>query len=487
MRNACTTNVNCVVRFRTPEPVSLRLLRRQLAEQRQAFEERMAQMEERLNGLAAAGPRPKENAEATPTDLDAALARAGAGAGADAGKESASPGRSLAGAVQNMNPDISAIVDTFYHQDNADGTIQDVFGTLPGFGHAHGHDDHGHDHAGGEEGFNIRHLELHLSADVDPYFRAWVIAAVSESGAEMEEAVIETTSLPYGFKLKGGKFFSDFGRINAQHSHEWDFVDQPLIYQLTLGDHGLNEKGLQLSWLAPTPFHLLAGIEALQGENELLFNHLDDHELPDQEGPRLWVGWLKVAPNLPEPHGLQFGLFGAQGVHQEAHDGNDDGEEDHWLDGKSRFYGADMVYKYDAAREHGQGDFTLQAEYMYRVKDLQVEQHDLMPAFTGRDRIDRQDGYYVQATYGVLPRWRAGLRWEQIGLTSESEYPNGTEASFGDSYRVAGMIDFLPSHFSRLRLQLARGTYDLGTEDEDVWQFFLQWMISLGSHGAHDF
>ncbi len=196
---------------------------------------------------------------------------------------------------------------------------------------------------------------------------------------------------------------------------------------------------------------------------------------------------MKLAPNLPEPHGLQLGLFGAQGNHQEAHDGNEDGTEDHWLDGHGRFYGADLVYKYDAAREHGQGDFILQAEYMYREKDLRVEQHDLVPAFTGGDRIDRQDGYYLQAVYGILPRWRVGLRWEQIGLTSESEYPSGANETFGSSCRLAGMLDFAPSHFSRLRLQLARGTYDMGDTDEDIWQFYVQWMISLGSHGAHNF
>lgn len=469
----------------------VRALREKLKTQREKFEQRLQKMENRVEELSATKRKPSERTPAVSqkkkdaeTDLDKTLQKlTSEQGGADAGTPSAG---SVGSAVQSMNPDISAIVDTFYHQDNAEKNIQDVLNGIPGFGHAHGHG-HGHDHGYLEEGFNMRHLELHLSADVDPYFRAWAIAAISEHGAEMEEAVIETTSLPYGLKLKGGKFFSDFGRINPQHSHEWDFVDQPLVYELLLGSHGLNEKGLQLSWLAPTPFQLLFGVEALQGENERMFSTVDAEELSDEEGPRLGVAWMKFGPNLPGPHGLQFGLFGAQGTQQEVHDANNDGTMDHWLDGESRFYGADAVYKYDARGEHGRGDVTLQAEYLRRTKDLSVAQHDLKPAFTGEDRIDRQDGYYVQGVYGFLPRWRAGLRWEQLGLTSESEYPDGSDDSFGSSHRVTGMIDFTPSHFSRLRFQLAHGDYDMGGTDEDVWQFFVQWMISLGTHGAHDF
>ena len=393
----------------------------------------------------------------------------------------------IGGGVQSLNPEISVILDTYYQNSDApNDDVGEVLGEMAGFGHSHGHD-HGHDHAELEEGFNMRHLELYFSGEVDPYFRAYAIAAISEDGGEMEEAVIQTTCLPAGLQLQAGKFFSHFGRLNPQHSHEWDFVDQPLIYKLTLGDHGLNEKGAQLSWLAPTPFHLLAGVEAFQGENELLFNHIGGPELPDDDGPRLWVGWLKFSPNLPQKHGLQTGLFGGRGVHQEEHDGNDDGTNDHWLDGHGIFLGADLVYKYDSNYAYGLGDFTLQGEYFWRKKDLSVYRHDLNPALEGEDRIDKQDGYYIQALYGFLPRWRTGLRWEQVGLTNKSEFPDGTRENYDDSYRIAGMLDFTPTEFSRLRLQVNKGEYELETGNEDFWQVYMQLMISLGTHGAHKF
>ena len=46
------------------------------------------------------------------------------------------------------------------------------------------------------------------------------------------------------------------------------------------------------------------------------------------------------------------------------------------------------------------------------------------------------------------------------------------------------MVDFSPSEFSRLRLQLAR---DRARENVTDNQLFLQYQMSLGAHGAHSF
>jgi hypothetical protein len=46
------------------------------------------------------------------------------------------------------------------------------------------------------------------------------------------------------------------------------------------------------------------------------------------------------------------------------------------------------------------------------------------------------------------------------------------------------MIDFSPSEFSRVRLQFARDQAHEGFTDN---QFFLQYQVSLGAHGAHSY
>jgi len=385
--------------------------------------------------------------------------------------------------LPSLNPDISAIVDMFYHYDDSEEGISHIMEEMAGFETAHDHEEDSHDH-GVEDGFNLRHLELKFSADVDPYFKGSAIAAIDEDSAEMETAEIETTFLPGGLKIRGGKFYSDFGYINAQHSHQWDFTDQPLIYQLTLGEHGLNEKGLQFSWLAPTPFYLLSGIEVFQGENENMFAYHGEEPYPTHDGPRLGVGWVKFGPNLSGRHALQIGAFGATGKHQEEHS-EDGGEE--YFDGDSTFWGGDFVYKYNAPKPNGQGDFVAQAEYLSREKDLQLVANDLEPDLVGNSKVDNQDGYYVQVVYGFLPRWRAGVRWEQVGLTNETKEPDGTKENYGTSDRVTAMLDFSPSEFSRLRLQTSQGSYVTTEGREDVTEVYVQWMVSIGAHGAHQF
>jgi hypothetical protein len=62
---------------------------------------------------------------------------------------------------------------------------------------------------------------------------------------------MQTTSLPAGFTLRAGRFFSGIGYLNEQHSHTWDFADQALPYRAFLNTQ-YDDDGIQLRWLAPT-------------------------------------------------------------------------------------------------------------------------------------------------------------------------------------------------------------------------------------------
>ncbi len=409
------------------------------------------------------------------------------------------------GIANNLELDASVVIDGFYYYDNSEEGMAHLKEEISGFGF--GHDHEGHSHGGLENGFNLRHIELGLSAAVDPYFRAWTTLAFDDGSTEIEGAVIQTTSLPAGLTLSGGKFFSGIGRLNRQHSHNWDFYDQPLVYELIMGDHNLVDTGVQLTWLAPTPFYLLFGVEAFNGENETMFQELESDELPMNDSPRLMTSFLKFSPDLGDQHALQLGFSFAFGDHQEAHASHEEEEHDdeehdedehdehaeheeafdHWLDGDSHMWGIDLVYKYDAKKEHGQGNFVFQAEYFNRKKGLTVVQHNLEPGLVGRENIDKQDGYYLQALYGVLPRWRVGLRYEQVGVTNEVQLPDLSEEGYDSSSRLAAMVDWKLSEFSLLRLQSAQIDFDTEEGSETAWEFALQWRITFGKHAAHDF
>jgi len=389
----------------------------------------------------------------------------------DSLKQSAETLVTQAGAGKGADLDLSVVLDTYFYHDTADEA-----GTLPnrmrGFRSAG-------ESEGPENGFNLREVELGLSAEVDPYFRAWATVSVNEDSAGFEEAVMQTTSLPYGLTLSGGKIKSGVGRLNRQHSHVWDFLDAPLVYRAMFGEEGLSGDGVQLTWLAPTPFYLLFGTEVFNGDNEQSFNVSDADGMPSHDAPRLYTAFMKTGPDLGPNHALQFGLSGLSGRHQVWDEENEGG-----ADGESRILGADFVYKYSAMRSHGEGDILVQGEYFYRDQDLDhtVAAWEGLPAWTAQ-----QDGYYVQGLYGFLPRWRTGLRWDQVGLINDVTSPEEGDLSCGASYRLTSVLDWKLSEFSLLRLQAGRGWYATDDGREDAWECALEWQVTFGKHPAHDF
>jgi len=389
-----------------------------------------------------------------------------------------------------MNPSISVVIDGQLYGASGDGTMADRFERMRGFGAAAGGDREIHGHF--EDGFNLRDLELVFSADVDPYFKGWATVAAAEDGADLEEAVAQTTGLPLGLQMKLGKFFSDFSRQNATHAHDWSFADSPLINQLLLGDHGLNEKGAQLSWMAPTPFFLTVGLEALQGENEHSFAYLadGDNPLPERSGPRLFLGWAKIAPVLSGAHAFQVGFFGARGSHQEAAGGfGGEGDAIAWMNGRQWLGGMDFVYRHTPPTAYGHRWLTVEGGYLYRDRDLDgiADPNADGDGWAGGRFMSRQDGAYLQSAYGILPRWRVGLRGDVAGLTNLERLPDGLKETHDPSVRLAAMVDWTLTEFSRLRFQVNRGRYETDAGRENVTEVMLQAVFSIGTHGAHKF
>src|ERR1043166_2631061 len=100
------------------------------------------------------------------------------------------------------------------------------------------------DHDPMQRGFNARNIELAFDGAVDPYFEGFAnivfkLDTDNETEVEVEEAFLQTTSLPFNLQLKAGQFFAPFGRINPTHPHTWDFADDPIVHGLLLGPDGL--------------------------------------------------------------------------------------------------------------------------------------------------------------------------------------------------------------------------------------------------------
>jgi len=87
-----------------------------------------------------------------------------------------------------------------------------------------------------------------------------------------------------------------------------------------------------------------------------------------------------------------------------------------------------------------------------------------------------------------MPRWRVGYRYDRLdhGTVSSSLTPTQLPLLLSDynPSRHTLMADWSPTEFSRIRLQLAEDKSRAGVTDKQV---LLQYIFSLGAHGAHTF
>jgi len=374
-----------------------------------------------------------------------------------------------------FNPAISVIAEGLYFADNRQGNS---YGLLPS---ADGFSGTG---VGGlpdlSSGFNLGETEFSFSASVDPYFDALAILTADTEGVGIEEAWIRTRRLLPGLSIKAGMFYSDVGYANRQHPHQWDFADQNLAYAMVFGGP-IDEVGLQVEYLPKTPVYLLFGAEALQGTNAALANYHGPDANPafsSKAGPRLFTAFAKVSPDIGWSDALQLGASGGWDTKFQEQTGDVASEGTSW------FAGLDAVYKHDDPRPFGQGDLTLQAEYLHREVSLETLPGGSVAA--GQPRSRKQDGFYAQAVYGLFPRLQVGARWDMAGtLNRVVEGP--AETSFGSSSRLSAVLTFNPTEFSRLRAQFNRARVPVDGVRQAVNQFLLQFQVSLGVHGAHKF
>ena len=109
-------------------------------------------------------------------------------------------------------------------------------------------------------GYTLGQAELSLAGVVDPYFTAaaHILSVISpnsgEATFELEEAFLATTGLPLGLQLEVGYFLTEFGIVNPQHPHIWDWLDMPIANTRMFGGDGMRQAGFRASWLLPTPW-----------------------------------------------------------------------------------------------------------------------------------------------------------------------------------------------------------------------------------------
>jgi hypothetical protein len=155
--------------------------------------------------------------------------------------------------------------------------------------------------------------------------------------------------------------------------------------------------------------------------------------------------------------------------------------------GNSQTAGVDFVWKYAPNGNIRERHFKLQSEY-FRRNENGLLTYDMTGAKIKDSYSVVQSGWYVQSVYQFMPMWRTGIRYDRLdpGIAQVGALNAGNVISnyaFNPS-RTTWMIDYSPSEFSRFRLQLAYDATRQGLPDN---QCLVQYIMSLGAHGAHQY
>jgi hypothetical protein len=370
-------------------------------------------------------------------------------------------------------------------------------------------------HDPNQRGFTLQQAELSLIGAVDPYFNGeahliYFLDPEGESRFEIEEAFATSTRLPFGLEEHGlelevGHFFTEFGRLNPRHPHQWQWQDQPIVNTRFFGGDGMRAPGFRVGWLAPLPWfsEVHVGLQNAKGETNPSFLASDEVFEERAIGGRpfassgvrgsddlvhllRWVNAVDVSDTISTQLGIS-GLWGPNAT------GND---------GSTQIYGTDLVVKWrPLVSDHGWPFLLFEAEAMYRRyraddffgcpegEDGACEAGDTPMLL--EDDVFRDWGAYAQLLWGFQRRWAVGLRGEYAtgrgsGFDAESGgfVDRDTDPFRSTRYRISPLLVFQPTEFSRIRLQY---NYDddaslSGDVAHSVWAGV---EFSLGAHAAH--
>ncbi|MCB1734858.1 MAG: hypothetical protein H6981_07465 [Gammaproteobacteria bacterium] len=324
------------------------------------------------------------------------------------------------------------------------------------------------------EGFSLGESELSFAADVDDRFQGKLTFSLADNdgatSVELEEAFL-TTTIADGARVQAGRFLSGIGYLNTQHTHADDFADRPLPYRMML--NGVyKDDGLGISWVAPTDTFLEIGGEYLRGGQYPAAGAGD-------RGKGAWTAHVKLGDDVGISNSWQAGLsyLDTRPIGRQT---GTPGAEDSFS-GDSRLWVADAVWKWAPNGDPSARNLELQGEYFWRDESGEFAPNGSAAIpYSGK-----QKGWYAQAVYQFMPQWRIGARTSALKADDPGAALAGTalDTQGHDPRDYSLMLDWSNSEFSRIRMQYTRDESRPVADD----QWTLQYIMSLGAHGAHTY
>lgn len=340
----------------------------------------------------------------------------------------------------------------------------------PGFDHVH--EDI---HADPENGFNFNYAELEVIAPLGGNLELTGVIHMDENNFEVEE-LYASTHKSKGINFKVGKFFSSFGKNNNFHKHTWDYSTQPLINNLLLGEHGLNEKGIALTW---NNRNLKVGLEVLNGENENSFGRdaveATNISISKADSPKLAVAYIKFKQRVGTAF-VNTGLSYASGDTRIDHTTD---TTPHALKASTKLKGVDLELRFPITRT---SDVRWTNEYIAR----EVKGTEYLTTGASEPITKDQSGFYSSLMYKINPKYKIGARYEKV--LSNDVLENGINKNLTDNIKlVTALVEYKYNDNSMIMVQYTKdqSKYDgasLVTNNEFIVQYTLSFETGKHEH-----
>ncbi|MBM3329137.1 MAG: hypothetical protein FJY67_06655 [Calditrichaeota bacterium] len=284
---------------------------------------------------------------------------------------------------------------------------------------------------------------------LNPFAKGVFIAALSEEGAELEEAYFEIVrGLPAGLGLRAGKYRLDFGRLNSVHPHFYNFPDRPRVLEALLpGEESMNDVGVTLSHLFAAP----GGIASTLSLTVVSGSTFRSEDAASEESRLGWTGrWRNFIP-IGHRSAVEVGMSAGEGVSDPV--------------GKlrTRLFGLDLKAKLWTSTN---SNLTLLGEWIDRRQD-RVE--------IGVS-VEESSGGYAAIEYAWTRRTYTGLKAERLE-SDDDAIPREARLGFYGGSAILEESTVLRAMIERVVLQ-GSSAYN---------RYLLQAVFSMGPHKPHQF
>lgn len=305
----------------------------------------------------------------------------------------------------------------------------------------------------GNDRIAVRHVELVLGSNVDPYSRFDAALTFSDfEQAGVEEAYLTRWGLPGDLTARFGRFFPKVGKQASIHRDSLPTVDEPLVIRRYFGNEGYFRTGVDITrifegvggWvLQPS----LGVLEGGTGEGGTVFG-------TTRRRPTVY-SHLKAYKDLSDSSSFELGathLVGSKDADPQF---------------EVNVFGLDATYLNNLTPT---AKLLLQSEVFaqHRRENFTID------GTTGEEiRFDRHPwGAYLLADYRFTPSWSVGARADHVKLVDTigpRQYDQGLSA----------FLTFYQSEWARWRLQFRHEERGPRETDDSV---MLQGLFAIGTH-----